>query len=344
MENPKKISVGIMGVGGYTGQELLRLLLHHPSVRICCLSARAEKPKPVGELFPAFAKRIDLVCEDHPPEVMAKGCDVVFLALPHTISMQRVAPILKAGKKVVDLSADFRLKEAGEYEAAYQTKHLHPEFLKDSVYGLPEFYREKIRNSTLVANPGCYPTAVLLAAAPLVKGGRGARFLIADAKSGVTGAGRKISGDLQFAEVNESFKAYKVGVHQHVPEMEEILKDLAGESVLLVFTPHLVPINRGLLATLYVNLSENLSASALIAKYRTFYEKEPFIRILPEGVFPEIKQVLYTNFCDIGIQVDAKRKTAIIVSALDNLVKGAAGQAIQNFNLLSGLGETEGLL
>jgi len=339
------LKVGVMGVRGYTGEELLRLLLSHPDVEICCVQARVEEPKTVSELLPAFSKKTDLVCKDHSPEEMAKGCDIVFLALPHTVSQSVAPPILAAGKKVIDLSADFRLRDTSVYERYYKTKHLHPELLEKRAYGLPELYREKIRKSSLVANPGCYPTAILLAAIPFLKKKKtsGPHF-IADAKSGVTGAGRSSAGVLQFADVNESLKAYRVGEHQHVPEMEEVLADALGKKMQVVFTPHLVPINRGILSTLYFPLPEKVTTGELVNLYSEFYKNESFVRVLPEGVFPEVKNVLYTNFCDIAVKVDEERSVAIVVSTLDNLMKGAAGQAVQNMNLLAGFPETQGLL
>ena len=336
------LKVGLMGVRGYTGEELLRLLLSHPDVEICCVQARVEKPEKLSELLPAFAKTSDLVCKDHSPEEMAKGCDIVFLALPHTVSMEVAPPILAAGKKVIDLSADFRLRDASVYERYYKTKHLHPELLQKSVYGLPEFYREKIRAASLVANPGCYPTSVLLAAAPLLQSKKAiGSFFVADAKSGVTGAGR---GTAETMQGSENFKAYRVGEHQHVPEMEQVLGEKFDGKIREAFTPHLLPIQRGILSTLYFSLGEKLSTRALHDLYVDFYRKEPFVRILPEEVFPETKQTLYTNFCDIGVKSDEERGVAVVVSALDNLMKGAAGQAVQNMNLLAGFPETRGLL
>ncbi|MBI4435849.1 MAG: N-acetyl-gamma-glutamyl-phosphate reductase [Candidatus Omnitrophica bacterium] len=339
------LKVGVMGVRGYTGEELLRLLLGHPDVEVCCVQSRVERPQKLSELLPAFAKKTDLVCKNHSPEEMAKGCDVVFLALPHTVSMGVAPRILAEGKKVIDLSADFRLKDTSVYERYYKTKHLHPGLLKNSVYGLPELYREKIKKSALVANPGCYPTSILLAAIPFLKRKKtSGAFFVADAKSGVTGAGRSSTGAFQFADVNESFKAYRVGEHQHVPEMEEILADALGEKMQVVFTPHLVPINRGILSTLYFPLSEKMTTGELVRVYSEFYRNESFVRVLPEGVFPEVKNVLYTNFCDVAVKVDEERNVAVVLSALDNLMKGASGQAVQNMNLLAGFTETKGLL
>lgn len=333
-----------MGIRGYTGEELLRILLRHPKVDLCCLQARVEKPTPLAELLPRFSHETERVCADYAPEVMARGCDVVFLALPHTISMTVASKILKKGKKVVDLSADFRLKDTTLYKRYYATNHTAAELLKKSVYGLPELYREKIKKAVLVANPGCYPTGVLLGAYPLLKKDWTESSFVADAKSGVTGAGRSTQEAFQFAEVNESFRAYKVAGHQHVPEMEEVLRETLRKKIDVIFTPHLVPINRGILSTLYFRLTRSISTQQLSDLYRETYKKEPFVRVLSEGKLPEVKHVLYTNFCDIAVRVDSERRTAIGVIAIDNLVKGAAGQAVQNMNLLSGFKETEGLL
>jgi len=337
------LKVGIMGVRGYTGEELLKILLRHPEVKVCCLQARVEKPELLSKLLPRFSKQTDLVCADYTPEVMAKGCDVVFLALPHTVSMEAAPKILKRGKRVIDLSADFRLKDIRLYARYYRMEHKAQALLKEAVYGLPEVYRDRIKKAHLVANPGCYPTGVLLGALPLLKKGWVQDSLfVADAKSGVTGAGRSADESLQFTEVNESFKAYRVGEHQHVPEMEQVLEESLRKKVQVVFTPHLVPINRGILSTLYFQLKRSVSTGDLVSLYQESYAKEPFVRVLPEKRFPEVKQVVQTNFCDIGVAVDAQRKSAIVVTALDNLIKGAGGQAVQNLNLLAGFGETVG--
>ena len=299
---------------------------------------------PLGEILPRFAHEKDLVCANYTPEVIAKGCDIVFLALHHTVSMTVAPKILKKSKKVIDLSADFRLKDAAVYKQHYLVDHEAEELLSKSVYGLPELYRDKIKKADLIANPGCYPTGILLGAVPLLKKGWVEPFFIADAKSGVTGAGRSTAEALQFSEVNESFKAYKVGSHQHVPEMEEVLKDSVRRKIDVVFTPHLVPINRGILSTLYFRLKKTVSTQELVKEYQESYRKEPFVRVMPDGKLPEIKHVLHTNFCDIAVKVDGARKTAIVITAIDNLTKGAAGQAVQNMNLLAGFPETDGLL
>ena len=338
------LNIGIMGIRGYTGEELLRILLQHPKVKVCCLQARVEKPEPLSKILPRFSKTADLACADYSPEVMAKGCDLVFLALPHTVSMEVAPRILKKGKKVIDLSADFRLEDTAIYSKYYRTQHKAADLLKQAVYGLPEVYRERIKKAKLVANPGCYPTGVLIGALPLLeKGWVDESLFIADAKSGVTGAGRSGDKSLQFSEVNESFKAYRVGEHQHVPEMEQVLREAVHKKIQVLFTPHLVPINRGILSTLYFRLKKTFSTAQALSLYESSYRKEPFVRVLPEGEFPEVKNVLHTNFCDIGIRVDSERKTVIVVAVIDNLTKGAAGQAVQNMNLMAGFDETLGL-
>ena len=322
----------------------MKILLRHAKVKISQLQARVEQPEPLSKILPRFSKQVDLACADYSPEVMAKGSDVVFLALPHTVSMGVAPRILKKGKKVIDLSADFRLEDAAIYSKYYRTKHKATDLLKQAVYGLPEVYRERIKKAILVANPGCYPTGVLIGALPLLqKGWSEDLVFVADAKSGVTGAGRSGDESLQFTEVNESFKAYRVGIHQHVPEMEQVLKETLHKKVQVVFTPHLVPMNRGILSTLYFRLKKPVSTAEAISLYESSYLKEPFVRVLPEGKFPEVKHVLYTNFCDIGVKVDSERKIAIVVTAIDNLTKGACGQAVQNMNLMVGFDEALGL-
>ena len=338
------LNIGVMGIRGYAGEELLRILLRHPKVKLTCLQARTEKPQPLSKVLPRFSKRADLVCADYTPQVMARGCDIVFLALPHTVSMEVAPKILKEGKRVIDLSADFRLKDPETYRRHYRKDHQAKEWLAKAVYGLPEFYREKIRKASLVANPGCYPTGVLIGAYPLLKGNASAGFsFIADAKSGVTGAGRSEDPGLRFAEVNENLKAYRVAEHQHVPEMEQVLSQTLRKKTSVVFTPHLVPMNRGILSTLYFALKRKVTTGELISLYEKSYGKEPFVRVLPEGKLPEIQYVLQTNFCDVGVKVDSERKVAIVVTAIDNLTKGAGGQAVQSMNLLAGFDETLGL-
>ena len=334
------INAGIVGATGYAGEELIDLLLKHPQVRIVHVSAKIEKVTKLSDIFPKFKGRIELLCQlPYPKDIVAK-CDVVFLALPHTVSMKIAPLLLKQGKKVVDLSADYRLKDTRIYEKYYGVPQTDAGNLKVAVYGLPEIYRVKIKNAKLIANPGCYPTVSLLALAPLMALEAADRnSIIIDAKSGVTGAGRKIAEGFLFSEVNEDFKAYKVDSHQHAPEINQELSKWAGKKVNVTFVPHLLPLNRGILATIYVKKTRN---QRVIELYKKFYKKEPFVRIREEGDLPRLKDVIRTNFCDIGIKESASN--VIIVAAIDNLLKGAAGQAVQNMNIMYGFAEQEGLI
>ncbi len=338
------VSIGIYGASGYTGQELLRHLLAHPESDVVAVTSRRYAGTAVADLYPAFMELTDLAFMDASPDEVSRLADVVFLALPHGISMTVAPAFLKAGKKVIDLSADFRLRDAACYGQWYGT-HAAPELLSEAVYGLPELHRTEIRKARIVANPGCYPTSVILALAPLLKTDWIDRAsLIVDSKSGVTGAGREpVVGSL-FCEVNEGFKAYKVGgQHRHIPEMEQELGRLAGHDVTISFTPHLLPLNRGILSTIYASLKRDVAAAELTARYQEFYGNEPFVRICKSGVFPNLSSVRGSNCCDIGLAVDRRTNRVIILSAIDNLIKGAAGQAIQNMNLICGFGESVGL-
>ncbi len=336
------INVGIIGATGHTGEELISVLLNHPQVRISRLYNTSETKQNICEAFPRFKGRIDLICSKPDFKDIAANCDLVFLALPHTVSMSIAPRLLNMGKKVIDLSADYRIKNTNIYKKFYHTAHKDTENLKNAVYGLPELYRAKIKNALLVANPGCYPTATLLALAPLVSLNLiDNNSIIVDAKSGVSGAGKKLEKGLLFLEANEDFQAYKVNVHQHMPEINSILSKLAGKNVSIVFVPHLLPLSRGILATIYVKKNKAKYLD-LINLYRKFYKKEPFVRIREEGVFPRIKDVVLTNFCDIGIKEEDEG--AIIICAIDNLLKGASGEAVQNMNIMYKFPETLGLL
>lgn len=337
------INTTIVGATGYTGQELLDILLGHPKVTVAGLYSTTDQPKPMGELVGRFRKRTQLECKKlSVPDVLSKS-DVVFLALPHTQAMEVVPQFLKAGKYVIDLSADYRFKDARVYEQAYGLKHRDKANIAKAVYGLPEVYRRKIQATKFVANPGCYPTAAILGLAPLV--GTGAvdtGSIIIDAKSGTSGAGKKAVQEMLFTEVAEDFRAYKVNVHQHMPEIEQELSKLAGKKTAVTFVPHLLPLKRGILETIYVKTKgKPVKTADVIALYKRFYRAEPFVRIKDEG-FPALKDVAYTNYCDIGVR--AFGKDIVIISALDNLVKGAAGQAVQNMNIMMAYPETTGLL
>ena len=344
MEQPGMVKVGIYGASGYTGQELLRHLLAHPESNVVAITSRRYAGIAVADVYPAFAGLTDLAFMNASPEEVARLAEVIFLALPHGISMTVAPSFLKAGKKVVDLSADFRLRDAFCYEQWYGA-HAAPELLAEAVYGLPELYREQIRKSRIVANPGCYPTSVILGLAPLLATDWIDRAsLIVDSKSGVTGAGREPLVGSLFCEVNEGFKAYKVGgQHRHIPEMEQELGRLAGHDVKISFTPHLLPLNRGILSTIYASLKQDVPAAELTARYQAFYENEPFVRVCKSGMFPNLSSVRGSNCCDIGLAVDRRTHRVIVLSAIDNLIKGAAGQAIQNMNLICGFGESLGL-
>lgn len=341
-----KISAGIVGVTGYAGQELLRILLRHPEVEIRYLASRQlDRPRPVGDLLPAFSSQQNLKIHPFKLEEALKECELLFLALPHGLSMDLTPQILrKKGTKVVDLSADFRLRESSRFFKAYGIRHTHPTLAREAVYGLTEYARDLLPSTRLVANPGCYSTAVLLGILPLAHEGLlGTEGFIADAKSGATGAGRGFKEELLFCEVNEDLRAYRVNAHQHIPEMEEALALSARRPIRMVFVPHLVPLNRGLYATIYAPLAKRFTQKKLRALFKERYGKEPFIRLLPEGKFPQVKSVVGTNGCEIGLTWDSQKNLAILLVAIDNLGKGAAGQAVQNMNLLYGLDEKEGL-
>jgi len=339
------LNVGIVGVTGYAGEELIRILLAHHHIKIAHISARLDKPKAISEMFPKFKHKTELICKDLDIKGINAACDLVFLALPHTVSMDFVPKLLKAGKSVIDLSADYRIREIGVYEQFYNTKHRDKMNIALAVYGLPEIYRAKIKQAKLIANPGCYPTVSILALAPLVALGLiDPDSIIIDAKSGVTGAGRKAAEGFLFSEVNEDFKAYKVNIHQHAPEINQELSSLAGKRLEITFVPHLLPINRGILATIYAKKVKGAKGKAknLIDLYKKFYKKEPFVRIREEGVYPRLKDVVFTNFCDIGIKDEGEN--IIIVAAIDNLLKGASGQAVQNMNIMYNFPEYTALL
>ncbi|TFG93825.1 MAG: N-acetyl-gamma-glutamyl-phosphate reductase [Syntrophobacterales bacterium] len=335
--------VGIYGASGYTGQELLRLLIGHPGADVVAITSRKFKGTPVSEVYPAFAGMTDLEFVDSSPHQLVSSCDVVFLALPHGEAML-VAPVfVEAGVKVIDLSADFRLRDVSIFEAWY-VKHTAPDLLEKAVYGLPELYRDDIKGSNLVANPGCYPTSIILGVAPLLKEGCiDTSSIIADSKSGVSGAGRDLQLGSLFCEVNEGFKAYKIGSHRHTPEIEQELGRIANTAITISFTPHLLPVNRGILSTIYADLNKKVSQSEITDMYQRFYADEKFVRICTVGSLPNISAVRGSNFCDIGCVADGRTGRVVIVSAIDNLVKGASGQAVQNMNLMCGLPEDAGL-
>ncbi len=333
--------IGIAGATGYTGMELVRLLLGHPSAEITQLTSETHQGKNIAEVVPSLAGHLD--CELVPLTSLKKsGLDIVFLALPHTEAMAVAPGHLAGGARVIDLSADHRLKDAALYREWYQVEHVNPGALEEAVYGLPEIYREAIRPARLVANPGCYPTSVILAVLPLLKNGWvNAETLIADCKSGVTGAGRKLTLGTHYPECNEGVAAYNLGRHRHTPEIEQEISAALGQKVQVTFSPHLMPMSRGMLATVYASLVADKTAEELTRHYREYYSKEPFVRVLDAGRSASTKNVTGSNHCDIGLTVDRGR--VIITSAIDNLVKGASGQAVHNMNLMLGIEETTAL-
>jgi N-acetyl-gamma-glutamyl-phosphate reductase len=338
------LKVAIVGASGYTGVELLRLLHCHPEAAVTCVTSERSAGKRVSDIFPGLRGRCELLLENLEPVRVAGKADFIFTALPHKAAMEVVPTFLQMGKQVVDLSADYRLQDPREYEKWYEP-HMSPALLKKAVYGLPELKRAKVAGADLVANPGCYPTSVILGLAPLLKKKLiDPASIIADAKSGVTGAGRSAKVDNLYSEVNEGFKAYGVGgAHRHIPEIEQELAQLSGKELTITFTPHLVPMDRGILSTIYAIPVQSVTTAGLLRLYSDFYKGEPFVRVLPEGSFPSTAFVRGSNFCDIGLTVDSRTGRVIVVSAIDNLVKGASGQAVQNMNIMCGFPETMGL-
>lgn len=337
------IKVGVVGGTGYTGVELLRLLASHPQVEVTAITSRAEAGVRVADYFPSLRRRFDLAFTDPAAAPLAQ-CDCIFFATPNGVAMSQARALLESGARIVDFSADFRLKDKAVWEKWYKVPHASPELLAAAVYGLPEVNRERIRSARLVANPGCYATAVQLALLPLVETDFiDHRHLIADAKSGVSGAGRKTETDLLFSEASDNFKAYAVAGHRHHPEILESLASLegaSGRSLGLTFVPHLVPMVRGILATVYARVTRTTDFQAL---YEKRYSAEPFVDVLPPGSQPETRWVRGTNQCRIALHRPFDGDTLVVLAVEDNLVKGAAGQAVQNMNLMFGFPETQGL-
>jgi N-acetyl-gamma-glutamyl-phosphate reductase len=339
-----KTRVGIIGATGYTGLELLRFLIHHPEIEITALTSQKYAGVEIGQVFPSLMNYLQIKCEELSVERISDKTDFVFTAVPHKTAMETVPLFYQKGKKVVDLSADFRFKDAGVYEKWYQ-KHTASDLLLESVYGLPELHRDKIRGARIVGNPGCYPTGALIGLIPLVKKGLiSLEDIIVDSKSGVSGAGRDVVLESLFCEVNEGVKAYKIFAHRHTPEIEQELSQMVWKEIKVTFVPHLIPMDRGILSTLYVHLTRKMKTEELLDTFRDDYKGEPFIRIYTKGGLPNTKDVRGSNFCDIGGTASEADGRAVIVTAIDNLVKGASGEAIQNMNIMLGYPETMGLL
>lgn len=338
------INIGIVGASGYTGAELARILVNHPEARITVATSRQYAGRPLSEIFPHLRGRADLICENLPVDELCERADLFFTAVPHKTAMDLVPDLLAAGKKVIDLSADFRLRELAVYEEWYQP-HSSSHLLSEAVYGLPELYRDQIAGSRLVANPGCYPTSIILGLAPLLAAGAVIpETIIADSKSGTSGAGRAAQTGTLFCEVHDGFRPYKVGrAHRHTPEIEQELSALAGRQVKVTFTPHLLPISRGILSTVYASLAPDFDRKRIDELYRAKYGDEPFIRLLADGVFPATQYVRGSNYCDISYKIDPATGRIIVMTTIDNIVKGASGQAVQNMNIVCGFAETAGL-
>lgn len=334
------IKVGIVGGTGYTGVELLRLLAPHPQVELKAITSRKEAGMPVAQMFPSLRRHVDLAfCA--PENAGLEGCDLVFFATPNAVAMNEARALVDAGVRIVDLSADFRLADVAEWEKWYKAKHACPELLSEAVYGLCELNRARVRTARIVANPGCYPTAVQLGLLPVVEAGLvDVSHLIADAKSGVSGAGRKLEANILYSEASDNFAAYGVAGHRHLPEIRQHLSSVAGKPVGLTFVPHLTPMIRGMMATLYARIGVE-------ADFQTLYEKryagEAFVDVLPAGGLPDTRSVRAANMCRIAVHRPQGGDTLVVVSVIDNLVKGASGQAVQNMNIMFGLPETTGL-
>ena len=347
--NPRSIKTAVIGASGYSGQELLRLLLMHPSIEITAVTSRQEAGRSLGEVFPRFrgageAAALDFI-EPDLDAIAATGAECAFLALPHGVAYEFAAGLLERGIKVIDLSADFRLNDAGVYAEFYGGDHPSPELLQEAVYGLPEFHADQIREARIVASPGCYPTSILVPLLPLL--GEGLikpNSIVVSSVSGASGAGKKADPSLLFVEVNESVRAYGAPKHRHLSEIEQELTLAAGEDVRISFVPHLMPVTAGICSTIFCGPRGDLDAASVEAALAKAYGESPFVRLLGEGRFPDTKHVTGTNFVDVGWAIDSRTGRLLLFSAEDNLGKGASSQALQSFNLMFGLPETTGLL
>lgn len=336
------LNCAVLGARSATGIELIKILLRHPHIRMAGLTTGQKESVSLRELVPSLPEDIEGEVKPYSFPEIKRTADLIFLCLGHTEAQEKAAQFAAAKKIVIDLSADFRLRDWRTYEEWYGVKHTARELLKRAVYGLSEMYRKKIKTADLIANPGCYPTGAILAIAPLLAENLIDPYsIVIDAKSGVSGAGKKVKAETQFCEVDENFYAYKVGRHQHTPEIEQALSEAAAEPVGVTFVPHLLPIDRGILSTIYLKKRRGVKAEAIEQAYKTSYEGELFVRVKPAGTFPMLRDVQRTNFCDIGFRVDQDR--IIVISAIDNLLKGASGQAVQNMNIRCGFAEDEGL-
>ena len=335
------VRVAIVGASGYTSLETIRWLLRHPSARITYLASRKEE-QAISTLFPELLGRFDLPIRPFDAAAIAREADVAFLCLPHVAAMEHVPPLLEAGVKVIDLSADYRLRDPAVYEKWYKHAHLDSKNLAGAVYGLPEFFADQIRTAKLLSNPGCYPTAAALGAVPLIAAGLAeAGDVIINANSGISGAGRTPKQEHHFPERNESYEPYSIGVHRHQPEIEQTISTMVKQKVNVLFVPHLLPVDRGILETIYLKARPGATEAAAVAALQSFYKGKPFVRVRTQNL-PSIKYVANTNYADLAVKLAGGR--FVVISVIDNMVKGAAGQAIQNMNLMFGLDETAGLV
>ncbi len=338
------LNVFICGGSGYTGGELLRILSNHPDVVVTGATSERSAGKSVTDLFPHLYKYSILIYEPLRTEEILKKADLFFMALPHGESQEAVDFLVNNGKMVIDLSADYRLRDAKTYEQWYKVPHTFQNTLKKAVYGLPEIYRNKIKKTKLIANPGCYPTGAILGLLPAVKHKViDISSIVIDSKSGTSGAGRKADAAVSYCEVNEGFKAYAVGTHRHIPEIEQELSLLCNKQITVNFTPHLLPVDRGILTTIYAHTAKKASVNEVERIYKDVYKKEPFVKVLDYGIYPNIKNVRGTNFCEIGLKLNERTNTLIVITAIDNLVKGASGQAVHNMNIMMGFDEKTAL-
>jgi len=338
------IKAAIVGATGYGGAELIRLLQAHPQVEVSCVLSSSNSGTPLSASFPHLTDIIELELTAIEPAVIKEKADVVFLATPAGVSSELTPKLLEQGLKVIDLSGDLRLKDGAVYEKWYKRAPASQDILEKAVYGLSDVYGDSVAGQSVISNPGCFPTATLLGLIPAVKEGWiDPATLIIDAKTGVSGAGRGVGLGTHYSEINESVKAYKVNAHQHIPEIEQVLSDAAGSEVVVTFTTHLIPMTRGILSTMYASVNGSKTTQDFIDLYRSFYKDRPFVRIRENGILPATKEVSGSNYCDIGFAVDERTGRVTIVSAIDNMVKGAAGQAIQNLNLAMGWDEATGL-
>ena len=337
------LKVGIIGATGYVGAELLRLLLNHPKVKVEAISSVSYEGEEISSIYKNFYGVTNLICENQ--DEVIKKCDVIYAALPHGLSEEIAELVFKENKVLIDLGADFRLENEEDYKYWYGKEYKFKDLHKESIYALPEFNRDKIKDYKIIANPGCYPTSIELGLMPLLKNSLiKTNNIICDSKSGATGAGRGLTLKSHYPELNENFSPYGIGSHRHTPEIEECLSKIADEKVQVTFTPHLLPINRGIVSTIYCSpKSKNVNLEELHKLYSEFFKNETFINVLPLGETASIKEVKHTNFCNISLHLNHRKDGIIIVSAIDNMIKGAAGQAIQNMNIIFGFEETEGL-